>query len=151
MSYSSAEGRTRILADTAAAVEVLASAMASVGEAYEHLDERSGEQVEEQLFRPLQGAYAHLRRAHAAFAGRVGLAAVVAGTPVVPAPTGAGQALGQAAEAVTEADQLIAELQDSLLPVEVGDRELRADLAAVRTALAPLPEACASVIRTLGR
>ena len=45
-----------------------------------------------------------------------------------------------AADAVTEADDLLADLQDSMLPVEVGDAELRAGLAEVRELLGPLPE-----------
>jgi hypothetical protein len=46
---------------------------------------------------------------------------------------------------------VIAELQDSMRPVEVGDAELRAGLADVRARLADLPERGRQLLRTLGR
>ena len=42
-----------------------------------------------------------------------------------------------ATAAATEADARIAELQDSMRPVEVGDAELRAGLSEVRRARSP--------------
>ena len=45
----------------------------------------------------------------------------------------------------------IGELQDSLLPVEVGDTELRAGLSRTRELIAPLPAAAREMVRTLGR
>jgi hypothetical protein len=50
-----------------------------------------------------------------------------------------------------EADQTIAELQDSMLPVEVGDTELRAGLAQAREALAAVPVRARALTRTVGR
>ena len=41
----------------------------------------------------------------------------------------------RAGDAAYDADQAIAELQDSMLPVEVGDPELRAGLSQVRETL----------------
>ena len=56
-----------------------------------------------------------------------------------------------AADAVTEADDILADLQDSMLPVEVGDAELRAGLAEVRELLGPLPERAEQLLRGFGR
>ena len=48
--------------------------------------------------------------------------------------------MGRAVEAVGEADRLLAELQDSMLPVEAGDEELRAGLkVSIREPLGGLP------------
>ena len=46
---------------------------------------------------------------------------------------------------------MLAELQDSLLPVEVGDRELRTGLADVRSTLSGVPDRAHELIRVLGR
>jgi hypothetical protein len=54
-------------------------------------------------------------------------------------------------DAAREADQTIAELQDSMLPVEVGDPELRAGLAKVRETLGPVGSRARELIRTVGR
>ena len=56
-----------------------------------------------------------------------------------------------AADAVSEADELLAELQDSMMPVEVGDAELRAGLAEVRERLGPLPDRAQALLRGFGR
>jgi hypothetical protein len=56
-----------------------------------------------------------------------------------------------ASDAVSEADELLADLQDSMLPVEVGDAELRAGLAEVRELLSPLPDRAAQLLRGFGR
>jgi hypothetical protein len=45
----------------------------------------------------------------------------------------------------------IAELQDSMLPIESGDPELRQGLAEVRELLAELPLGARDFLRTLGR
>jgi len=59
--------------------------------------------------------------------------------------------LERAGEAVDEADNALVELQDSMLPVEVGDRELRADLAEVRTLVEALQGRAHQFVRTFGR
>jgi hypothetical protein len=59
--------------------------------------------------------------------------------------------LGRAADDVTEADLILTELQDSMLPVEVGDAELRAGLAEVREILADLGERARDLVRVIGR
>ena len=54
-------------------------------------------------------------------------------------------------KAVSAADVVLSTLQDSMLPVEVGDRELRAGLGEVRELIAPLPGRARQVVRTVGR
>ena len=57
----------------------------------------------------------------------------------------------KAVEAAQLADDAIASLQDSMLPVEFGDAELRSGLAEVRVILDPLPRRARDFVRTLGR
>ena len=151
MSYTTESGRTQILDEAAAAADELSIALAALGEAYEHLDEQSAERMEESLFRPLQAAYGLLKRTHAEFAARSGLpgrqfAAAAPGLPGDPR-----QMVEHAAESAEQADGTLAELQDSLLPVEVGDEALRSGLSRVRVLIGPVPTAAASFIRTFGR
>ena len=134
------------------AVDELAVGLAAVGGAYELLDERSGDSLEEQLFGPLQKAYGRAKRTHAGFAERHGLptrdfASADAGVP----STGVAGVVEAAAEAVREAEAVLVELQDSMLPVEVGDAELRAGLGEVRELIAPLTSAAREFMRTRGR
>ena len=56
-----------------------------------------------------------------------------------------------AGEAAGQADQWIAELQDSMLPVEVGDPELRAGLADVRELIGALPGRARRFVSLFGR
>ena len=151
MGYTTEEGRTQILDDAAAAVGQLSIAVAALGEAYEHLDEQSGDRMEAIIFRPLQGAFGQLKRALSEFAQRAGLPG--RDFPVAPvlAPEDPRASIEHAADAIQSADEILAELQDSLLPVEVGDQQLRSGLSGTRTAIAQLPEACDGFIRTLGR
>jgi hypothetical protein len=74
----------------------------------------------------------------------------VPAAPGVPS-TGVRGLIERSAEAILAADAELAELQDSMLPVEVGDPELRADLADVRERLAPLEAATATFMRSYGR
>ena len=57
MAYSTAEARQQLLEDIAAAVEEIGVALAALTEAYDHLDERMADRMEEELFRPVQVAY----------------------------------------------------------------------------------------------
>jgi hypothetical protein len=59
--------------------------------------------------------------------------------------------LDRAATATRQADDEIATLQDSMLPVEVGDPELRAGLSEVRSLIDAVPARAARFIRTVGR
>ena len=151
MGYTTEEGRTQILDDAAAAVEQLSIAVAALGEAYEHLDEQAGDRMEARIFRPLQGAYGQLKRAHSEFAQRSGLPGRDFPSAPPPAPEDPRASLEHAADAIQAADEILAELQDSLLPVEVGDQQLRSGLSGTRSAIAQLPGACDEFIRTLGR
>src|SRR5437870_4761376 len=113
----------------AEATDAIGVALASLGAAYEQLDEYRAAELEEELFRPVQLAYGRARRTHADFAGRYGLTSRHFEPPSAGLPsTGAKGFIGNAVVAVGRADTALAELQDSLLPVEVGDRELRAAL-----------------------
>ena len=52
---------------------------------------------------------------------------------------------------IGDADRLLATLQDSMLPVEVGDAEVRADLEQIRTLLDGLGRRAREIERTIGR
>jgi hypothetical protein len=152
MAYTTAEGREQVLGDLAVAIEQIAEALAALGEAYEQLDERAGDVLEEKLFRPVQSAYGRARRTHSEFAARSGLK----GRTFDPhSPGRAGQSvqslIERAVDAVGDADQSIADLQDSMLPVEVGDPELRAGLSAVRETLSGVSLRARDLTRTVGR
>jgi hypothetical protein len=152
MSYTNQEGRARLLDDVAEATDQLALAAAALGEAYEELDEQTADRLEEQLFRPVQGAYGRLRRTHAGFAERYGLA----GRTFERSSGGLHSAdprvyVERAVEAVEHADHVLSELQDSMLPVEVGDRELRDGLSEVRETIAELPARARRLMRAQGR
>jgi hypothetical protein len=135
-----------------AAADRLAVALAELGAAYELLDENTGERLEDELFKPLRLAYGRLRRAHGTFAGRYELPGRDFPTPVAGAPIrGAKGMIEAAVEAATGGDQELAELQDSMMPVEVGDPELRADLEQVRTLLGGFSAHARELLRTLGR
>ncbi len=151
MSYSTESGRQQILDEAAAAVDELGTALAVLGDAYEHLDEHAADRVEESVFRPMQAAYGQLLRTHAEFAARYGLPgrSFKAGDPGLPADVRA--QLERVADAAQAVDDGLAELQDSLLPVEVGDAELRAGLSRTRTLIAAVPATCDEIVRTLGR
>jgi len=152
MAYVTQEARQLLLDTVAEATDEIARALAAVGAAYEQLDEASADRLEEQLFRPVQAAYGRAQRTHSGFAGRHGLpvrtfAPASAGLP----SQGITGFLDRAVEASEEADMILAELQDSLAPVEVGDAELRADLAAVRELVVAVPDRAREFERTLGR
>ena len=59
--------------------------------------------------------------------------------------------IDSAVEAVGRADGALGGLQDSMLPVEVGDPALRAGLEQVRVLLGEVPERARRLERTLGR
>lgn len=151
MAYTVAEGRHQILAALAAAADAIGLALAELSEAYESLDEHTGERLEETLFAPAQSAYGRAKSMHKAFADRSGLPGRAFEAANV-APSHSPKASIEAAiGAACEADETLAELQDSMLPVEVGDAELRAGLAEIRRLLDPLPSRGRELVRTLGR
>ena len=152
MAYVSAEARQELLDTIADAIDELGVALAALGEAYEQLDERAADTLEERLFRPVQLAYGKAQRTHAGFAQRFGLSArgFEPATRGVPS-TGVKGFVADAVEAVAQADSDLAELQDSMMPVEVGDAELRAGLAEVRELLGNVRARAREFVRTLGR
>lgn len=152
MAYSAADARQQLLDTLADATDALGLALTALGEAYEQLDDHAAGMLEEQLFRPVQLAYGRASRAHGQFAARHGresrsFEARPAGLPSL----GAKGFIASAVDAVREAEGTLATLQDSLLPVEVGDEQLRAELADLRALMAPLPQQAHELVRTLGR
>lgn len=141
-----------MLDDIAAAADELAVALAALGEAYEALDEDGADTLERSLFRPVQAAYGRIKRTHAEFAQRYQLPA----RRFVPAGPGAHTAdpriyVERALAAAQDAEQQLAELQDSMRPVDVGDPALRAGLSETRTLLADVPAHGARLLRGVGR
>ena len=152
MPYDTADARQGLLDTVATATEQLGVALAALGEAYEQLDEQSAERLEQQLFRPVQSAYGRAQRTYTAFAERHELVSrAFAPAPAGAPSTGVRGFLDGALEAVASADGTLAELQDSMLPVEVGDADLRAGLREVRELLGPLSGRAREFVRTLGR
>ena len=133
-------------------MDALALSLACLSEAHELLDDESADRLGEELFRPVQKAYGRGKRTYTGFGERFGL-------PVreIDSPTGGVSSQGvrefvtRAVGAAGDADRQIVELQDSMLPIESGDAELRAGLSEVRELLDGLPAAAVVFLRTLGR
>jgi len=152
MTYVTSEARQRLLDDLAIAIEELATALAVLGAAYELLDDNSADRLEDELFRGVQTAFGRAQRTHTAFASRYSLPGRTFEQPNPGLPSqGARSFLERAGEAIDEADNALVELQDSMLPVEVGDRELRTDLAEVRTLVEALQGRAHEFVRRFGR
>lgn len=152
MTYTTADGRRQVLEAMARAIERIGVALGALGEAYELLDERTAERLEQELFRPVQSAYGTAQRTYAGFAERHDLPAHT----FEPAPQGAPSTgvrgfVDAAVQAAGEADGELAALQDSMLPIEVGDTELRAGLQEVRELLGAVRGHARELVRTLGR
>jgi hypothetical protein len=149
---TTAEGRQQLLEALGEATDAIGFALASLGAAYEQLDVNRADQLEEELFRPVQLAYGRARRLHADFAQRHGLPGrqFEAASPGLPS-TGPKGFIENAVTAIGRVDRGLAELQDSLLPVEVGDEELRAGLAGLRELVGDLTRRAREVGRTIGR
>jgi hypothetical protein len=152
MSYSAGDGRVQLLRVIAEAADHLAVALGLLSSAYELLDERTAEQLEEQVFRPVQVAYGRIRRTYSEFAARYELPGreFAPGAEGAPARGLPGLVEGAVSE-VQAADSELGTLQDSMLPVEVGDVELRAGLQDVRARLGGVAGAARSLMRTFGR
>jgi hypothetical protein len=154
IAYSSAEARQEVLDDLARAADALGAALASTGDAYEALDDRNADRLEDELFRPLQHALGLARRTHAGFAERHGLPGRPFDAPPPPAAAASVRPpalIDRAVGSILEADAVLSSLQDSMLPVEVGDEQLRAGLSAVRRGIGDLPARARALARTLGR
>lgn len=152
MAYTSAEARQELLDTFAEAIERIGLALAALGAAYEQLDEQNADRLETELFGPVQVAYGRAKSTHTQFAARHGLASRAFETPSPGIPsTGAKGFIDNAVNAVAEADSALAALQDSTLPTEVGDVELRAALTDVRERLGGVRQRARELERTLGR
>jgi hypothetical protein len=152
MTYAASEARQQVLDTIAEATDALGYALACLAEAYDKLDEHNGDRLEEELFHPVQVAYGRAKTTHSGFAGRHGLPGrAFEQQPAGVSPRGAPGFIDQAVGAVAEADRALAELQDSMLPVEAGDAELRAGLTEVRERVRGLPGTARELLRTLGR
>src|SRR4051794_22441664 len=152
MAYTTDEARRQMLDALAHAIDEIGVALAALGAAYEVLDEQSGDRLEAELFRPVQVTYARARRTHTSFAERHNLPPRSFEPAMGPrASADAASLLDSAVEAIQETDHLLAEIQDSMMPVEVGDAELRAGLAEVRELVGPLPDRAREIERVLGR
>ena len=152
VSYTNAQGRQQLLDALALATDQIGVALANLSEAYEQLDEATGDRLEDELFRPLQAAYGQAQRAHAEFAARHGLPArpFERAQPHMREHNARGL-IDDAAAAASRADATLAELQDSMLPIEVGDPALRAALEGVRVLLDDSGRRTREITRTLGR
>jgi len=152
MAYSSSDARRELLDTLADGVDELGYALAALGAAYEQLDNISADTLEEGLFGPVQRAYGRAQRAHAGFAARHGLEGKAfepqeAGVP----STGPKGFVESALVAVTTAAARLAEVQDAPEALEVGDAELRAALADVRSLIDPVELRGRDLMRRLGR
>ena len=152
MAITTHEAQQRIVDELGVALEGLEFAVACLGEAYEQLDTGTADRLESDLFRPTQRAFASAKRAQSGFAARSGLEPRQL-TPASPgrSPEGVKGYVDRATTAAGAADRAIAELQDSMLPIEFGDAELRAGLAETRDLLAAIGPSARQFLRTLGR
>jgi hypothetical protein len=152
MAYTTAEARQELVDAFAEAIEQIGFALADLGGAYELLDERTADRLEEELFGPVQRAYGRAKGAHARFTDRHGMPAYSFEAPSAGIPsTGVRGFIDGAVEAVARADGALSALQDSTLPTEVGDVELRAALTEVRELLGGVRQRARELERTLGR
>jgi hypothetical protein len=151
VSYTTADARQQVLDELGRAADHVGASLAALGEAYERMDEQSGDRLEEALFRPVQAAYGRTQRAHADFAKRYELPMRTFEPAAQRLPTDPKHGIEFASEELRSADEVLATLQDSMLPVEVGDPELRADISHVRELIAGLPGRAREIVRVLGR
>ena len=152
MAYDSAQARQELLDEVGDATDDLGAALAGLGAAFEALDDYNAERLEEQLFRPVQVAYGRARRTHSEFAGRHGLPTRSSPPPPPPHyPPGDLVFIAAAVPGGGRADGRLAQLQDSMRPVEVGDADLRAGLSEVRRLIGDVPRRASELVRGLGR
>jgi len=134
------------------AIDELAQALAAFGVAYELLDERSQDRLEEELFGPVQKGYGRAKRTYADFAARYKLDAATFEQPGSSSGSrDVRRFLDMAIESVDEAEEILIHLQDSGQTVEYGDADLRAGLSGVRELIGHVRHSSREFIRTLGR
>jgi hypothetical protein len=152
MTESNLHAREELLESLRAPIDHLGRALALLGEAYDHLDEQQAEALESSLFKPLQRGYGRAKRAVRDFAARHDQPAPGLAEQSAPLPATGVKALVEAAVAeVEEAEGAIVTLQDSLVLLDLGDQELRGQLAEVRQALEEARNGSRVFLKTLGR
>jgi hypothetical protein len=152
VTYTTADAREQLLDAIAETIDRLAAALASLSEAYEQADEGTADALEEALFGPVQAAYGRAQRTHKEFAERHSLPVrSFAQAPAAVPSRGVKGFIADAVAAIADADRTLAALQDSMMPVEVGDPELRAGLEQVRGLLSPLSARAGELVRMFGR
>jgi hypothetical protein len=146
------EGRRRIVGDLTQAIGTLDLTLACLAEAFDLLATGTADRMETELFRPAQKALGRAKRTQAAFASAHGLE-IEQPSPASAGPPsqGAKALIERSIDAAGEADRTLAELQDSMLPIEVGDPDLRAGLSDVRALVGALPAPARELLRGLGR
>ena len=146
------EVRQGVLDTIGESIDQLGAALSALGVAYELLDERSQDRLEDELFGPVQKGYGRAKKTYTDFAARYGLPAA---TFAQPSSTSGSRDvrrfLDAAIEAADEAEEVLIHLQDSGQTVDYGDAELRAGLAGVREIIGGVREGGRSFMRTLGR
>jgi hypothetical protein len=151
MAYTNAEGRQQLLDELGGAADAIGIAIAALGEAYELLDEQTADKLEALLFRPAQAASGRVKRTYGEFAERHGFPTPSFAPGVAPHAHRPKDHIDNAVSALQRADAELGELQDSMLPVEIGDAEVRAGISETRALLGPLPHAAHELERRLGR
>jgi hypothetical protein len=152
MAITNADARQQLLDAVAEATDDIGLALGSLGEAYERLDEQTADRLEQELFRPVQRAYGRAQRTHAEFASRHGLPTRRFEPASLGAPSHSVKDLiDDAVETAAKADGTLSTLQDSMLPVEFGDADLRAGLQMVRELIGGMRPRARELVRTLGR
>ena len=152
MAITAAEGREEILGELGEALERLALATQRFMDAFEVMTAGAQDRLEAELYMPAQKAFGRGKRTYSQFAAAHGFPERSFSQPAQGAPShGVKGLLEQGVFAAAEADQIVAEIQDSGRPIEFGDAELRAGLAEVRAQLGKIPAASREFLRTLGR
>ena len=152
MAYIAGEARQELLDTLGEAIDRIAAALAALAEAYEQLGTLPADRLEAALFGPVQAAYGRAKRTYAGFAQRQALPERTFNPAPAGLPsTGVRGFIDSAVVAIVDADGVLAELQDSMMPVEVGDAELRAGLAEVRELLGEVSARAREFTRTLVR
>jgi len=152
VAFTGKEARQELADAVGEAIHEIGFALASLGAAYEQLDEATADRLEEALFAPVQRALGRAKRAQAAFAEQHDLESQLpeprsAGPPSVR-PKGH---IERAVEAVDFADGALAGAQDSPAMTEFGGVELRAALSEIRELLGTVRPRARELVRTLGR
>ncbi len=152
MAITQREARQQILDDLGGASERIGFSVACLGTAYELLSIGPADRLEAELYRPVQKAYGRAKRTRSQFAQRTDLDVADFETPSPGLKSqGVKSFVERAVVAAADGDRMIADLQDTMLPVESGDAELRAGLSEVRKLLSDLPLSAREFLRTLGR